>query len=368
MKRIIMILSYLTCILSSSAQEASTHIVQRGETLESIAQNCGITIEDLKAANPNMGEYFYVGLKLNIPPVEQAKVDYDLIPSFMDGLLAKAADFESQEKLGKAQDIYKNILKTDDNTYVHFLNGRCYYKKEKWKDAIEELETVVERTDCTENTRLSARTLLSSAKEKREQQLENRRQVWGEIGNFLAVTAISATSMVLAQKYSNSAHSTPYSTSHQSQAGNLDYLLDPNYALIQTKIHFAQIEAEKEKAMRVGYEQAKMYRPNLTWEEYKWEVKMAEAEAYRASMSGTGSIGNNDATNTKSSFNSSGVSSHECAYCRGTGKRVEESNIATFGVHNNVMKHCSECGRDYHPSTSHRHVQCRYCGGTGKMR
>ena len=43
------------------------HEVQRGETLASIAKQYGVTEQMIKDANPQTGNLFYVGLKLNIP-------------------------------------------------------------------------------------------------------------------------------------------------------------------------------------------------------------------------------------------------------------------------------------------------------------
>lgn len=50
------------------AQDFQTkHEVQRGETLSSIAKQYGVTEQMIKDANPQAGNLFYVGLKLNIP-------------------------------------------------------------------------------------------------------------------------------------------------------------------------------------------------------------------------------------------------------------------------------------------------------------
>ena len=49
------------------------HEVQRGETLSSIAKQYGVTEQMVKEANPQMGDLFYVGLKLNIPKKEDVE-------------------------------------------------------------------------------------------------------------------------------------------------------------------------------------------------------------------------------------------------------------------------------------------------------
>lgn len=49
------------------AQTTMSHTIQRGETLESIANKYGITVADLQKANPDIEGAFYAGVKLTIP-------------------------------------------------------------------------------------------------------------------------------------------------------------------------------------------------------------------------------------------------------------------------------------------------------------
>lgn len=51
------------------------HEVQRGETLASIAKQYGVTEQMINDANPQAGNLFYVGLKLNIPKSAETKVN-----------------------------------------------------------------------------------------------------------------------------------------------------------------------------------------------------------------------------------------------------------------------------------------------------
>lgn len=44
-----------------------THIVQRGETIESIAENYHVSVADINKANPNAEGLVYVGMKLVVP-------------------------------------------------------------------------------------------------------------------------------------------------------------------------------------------------------------------------------------------------------------------------------------------------------------
>ena len=55
------------CMFSMAQSQTVTHVVQRGETLESIAEYYKVSVEDINKANPNADGIVYVGMKLNIP-------------------------------------------------------------------------------------------------------------------------------------------------------------------------------------------------------------------------------------------------------------------------------------------------------------
>ncbi len=65
MKTLANLVIALLVVLQCAAQ--TQHTVLPGQTLQSIADSCGITVEELIAANPNSGSLFYGGMKLNIP-------------------------------------------------------------------------------------------------------------------------------------------------------------------------------------------------------------------------------------------------------------------------------------------------------------
>lgn len=67
MKKLFFFIILLSASLTISAQTSRNHTIQRGETLESIAQAYGVTVTDIRNANPNANNYFYVGMILVIP-------------------------------------------------------------------------------------------------------------------------------------------------------------------------------------------------------------------------------------------------------------------------------------------------------------
>lgn len=73
-RKLLLIVVFGTLSAIAMAQTITTHMVQRGETAESIATLYSITTEQLFKANPGAEDLFYVGLKLNIPAKETVQV------------------------------------------------------------------------------------------------------------------------------------------------------------------------------------------------------------------------------------------------------------------------------------------------------
>ena len=67
----VLMLMFVNATLAQDYQ--AKHEVQRGETLAGIAKQYGVTEQMIKDANPQVGNLFYVGLKLNIPKKEKVE-------------------------------------------------------------------------------------------------------------------------------------------------------------------------------------------------------------------------------------------------------------------------------------------------------
>ena len=52
---------------ASSAGAETRHILERGETIESVAKKYGVTTEQIIALNPDAKSFTYVGMELIIP-------------------------------------------------------------------------------------------------------------------------------------------------------------------------------------------------------------------------------------------------------------------------------------------------------------
>lgn len=85
------------------AQTAKIHVVERGETIESIAKKYGITKDALVAVNPDAAQFVYVGMELTVP-VADAKAVSTTDPSNVTMEIAEtpqnSKSIESREELG----------------------------------------------------------------------------------------------------------------------------------------------------------------------------------------------------------------------------------------------------------------------------
>lgn len=147
MKRffVIILLSLFT-ITYICGQEIKKHVVQRGETLESIAKNYNISPTELRNANNDM-EIFYTGLEINIPIKKPTVVSNrtELSPNsdeqFLKTLTAYMNDCEIADKLfearnySKAQKQYQQIIRKYNGVLsceeALYGNALCSYNREK---------------------------------------------------------------------------------------------------------------------------------------------------------------------------------------------------------------------------------------------
>ena len=67
MKKIILTVLAIVSFPMMIFAQNHIHTIQRGETLETIARLYGITVDQLREANPKAEQMFYFGLPLVIP-------------------------------------------------------------------------------------------------------------------------------------------------------------------------------------------------------------------------------------------------------------------------------------------------------------
>ena len=130
------------CMFGMAQSQTVTHVVQRGETIESIAQYYNVSVEDINKANPNADGVVYVGMKLNIPtssdfskttpkeaPKNMAPIQKQVTENHTENYVKHNDTQNNDEKVGKfefAGELGFGFIKGADNFMYEATVGANY--------------------------------------------------------------------------------------------------------------------------------------------------------------------------------------------------------------------------------------------------
>lgn len=146
-------------------------------------------------------------------------------------------------------------------------------------------------------------------------------------------------------------------------SGNMDYLLNPNIALMQAQQQMAQEQMLNQQLMNLSLQQVyeqeerefqheKQFRPNLTIEQFRQEKAQMHQIMKEAERQGT----SEERTPYGKVSSSKG---HQCRVCGGSGLVVDN----TYLGYASQTKWCDICRKEVY--VAHRHKSCKTCGGEG---
>lgn len=130
LKRIVMCCLMFVVVNAVFAQDyQAKHEVQRGETLAGIAKQYGVTEQMIKDANPQVGNLFYVGLKLNIP--SKGKVDNKIVEEKQEthealGYVVSDNDNISVNQHYTSNSVINHDAEGVDNYFVYQPDSKTY--------------------------------------------------------------------------------------------------------------------------------------------------------------------------------------------------------------------------------------------------
>lgn len=141
-KIILSVLLCTVCMFIMAQSQTVTHVVQRGETIESIAQYYNVSVEDINKANPNADGVVYVGMKLNIPtssdfskttpkeaPKNMAPIQKQVTENHTENYVKHNDTQNNDEKVGKfefAGELGFGFIKGADNFMYEATVGANY--------------------------------------------------------------------------------------------------------------------------------------------------------------------------------------------------------------------------------------------------
>lgn len=153
-------------------------------------------------------------------------------------------------------------------------------------------------------------------------------------------------------------------------SGNMDYLLDPNYAIMQVQQQQAQFNDTFNQLMGITVQQVQQeensFKDNFRTEYYRatgsYPDESMVNEAYNNYLSakyGNGSSSNSSYGSDNNYSSESNYVVSDCGTCGGTGTIVK-NDVPTFG--SSSEKWCDTCNK--YVSMDHYHTTCPVCKGS----
>lgn len=329
------------------------HIVQRGETIEILADKYRLTTDILKAINLGM-DTFYTGMAVLVPVDKKymwlrSEDDSEVILNDIAGYFSEyqeasrafnAGDYKKADKLFEST--IRNHGKYLPCEEAYFGRAMCDYNRNKWSSAIEGFAQVISIDECPEELREQSRSLKANAEEKRE--VRNQRTANFFSGLFQAAaevgTAYMAASQANAGQGTYNYPSMPQGKSLGSMSNaeftnyvNTSLAQLANYSMmqveqqwkqeeIQVKTGFAstyrQLHGGKEPSAEEAQAAYNNYMQNKV-NAYK-TVQQASSGMYDRELGINGSSSNDSKKKTASGFVCSVCrDSHVCQTCNGSG-------------------------------------------------
>lgn len=356
MRRLLTGILMLLLVMVAQAQQV-VHIVQRGETFELIARRYNITLSELMAANPDE-ETCFVGISLNIPRGSSKSSQIEAITPKVATQLGKAADLIKEGRYKKATSLYSEVIKTTPTASAYFGRGISFYNREKYKSAINDFESAINRPDCTHEMKERCNELIDDAEKLRAQQHKRRNNFWGSLTAIVVGTAAVTATAAMSSNNSNM-YMPPTKANGFQRNTSMDYLLDPRYTIIQMERQdmAEYMQFKQNTGMDITFEQFRMLK--YTPADSNSEISNSNKDSNSSSSVNSSSSGSNSSKQS---------SKGECPLCHGTGRMEYNTNPPQYGGlnRNNYKVRCNECGKEFLKSWGHTHVTCKMCNGRGR--
>ena len=208
----IMVMLILLCSYSAKSWGQDIvnlrHIVQRGETIEILADKYRLTTDILKAVNLGM-DTFYTGMEVLVPVDKKymwlrSEDDSEVILKDIAGYFSEyqeasrvfnSGDYKKADKLFEFT--IRNHGKYLPCEEAYFGRAMCDYNRNRWSSAIEGFAQVISIDECPDELREQSRSLKANAEEKRE--ARNQRTANFFSGLFQAAAEVGTAYMAASQ-------------------------------------------------------------------------------------------------------------------------------------------------------------------------
>ena len=354
-----------------------SHIVQRGETIENLADKYRLTTDILKTVNLGM-DTFYTGLEVFIPvdkkylwlrsEEDSEKILEDIAGYFSEyqeaSRIFNSGDYKKADKLFEST--IQNHGKYLPCEEAYFGKAMCDYNRKKWSSAIDGFSQVISIDECPEELKEQSRSLKANAEDQRE--ARNQRTANFFSGLFQAAAEVGTAYMAASQA---NAGQTGYNYPSMPQGKSLGSMSNAeftnyvntslyqlaNYSMMQVEQQWKQEEIQ----VKTGF--ASTYRQLHGGKEPSAEEVQAaynnymqnKVNAYKTVQQASSGMYDRELGITGSSSTGTTSSSRKCMKL-----------TATDNAHCNGNGLCSKCNGNKKYFENGRWVDpCVICGGSG---
>ena len=353
------------------------HIVQRGETIEILADKYRLTTDILKAVNLGM-DTFYTGMEVLVPVDKKymwlrSEDDGEVILKDIAGYFSEYQEASRVFNTGdykKADKLFESTIRNHGKYLpceeAYFGRAMCDYNRNKWSSAIEGFAQVISINECPEELREQSRSLKANAEEKRE--ARNQRTANFFSGLFQAAEEVGTAYMAASQanvgqgSYNYPSMSQGKSLGSMSNAEFTNYVNTSlyqlaNYSMMQVEQQWKQEEIQ----VKTGF--ASTYRHLHGGKEPSAEEVQAaynnymqtKVNAYKTVQQASSGMYDRELGISGSGSTSGTSSSRKCMKL-----------TATDNAHCNGNGLCSKCNGNKKYFENGRWVDpCVICGGLG---
>lgn len=353
------------------------HIVQRGETIETMADSYRLTTDMLKTVNLGM-DTFYTGMEIFVPVdkkymwlrTEEDGEDIlkDIAGYFQEyneaSRIFNSGDYRKADKLFEST--IRNHGKLLPCEEAYFGKAMCDYNRKKWSSAVDGFAKVISIDDCPEGLREQSRSLKASAEEQRE--ARNQRTA-NFFSNFFQVAAEVGTAY-LAASQANAGQG--YNYPSLPQGTNLGSMSDAeftnyvntslsqlaNYSMMQVEQQWKQEEIQVKSGFASTYRQLHGKDPSAEEVQAAYNSYMqTKANAYSTVQKANSGLYDRELGISGSSSSKRTSSGYACSQCRDT--HICQTCNGSGWQH-------SDMGEIHDHGGGVGNIKCGNCKGSGK--
>lgn len=367
-----------------------SHIVQRGETIENLADKYRLTTDILKTVNLGM-DTFYTGLEVFIPvdkkylwlrsEEDSEKILEDIAGYFSEyqeaSRIFNSGDYKKADKLFEST--IQNHGKYLPCEEAYFGKAMCDYNRKKWSSAIDGFSQVISIDECPEELKEQSRSLKANAEDQRE--ARNQRTANFFSGLFQAAAEVGTAYMAASQA---NAGQTGYNYPSMPQGKSLGSMSNAeftnyvntslaqlaNYSMMQVEQQWKQEEMQVKTGFATSYRQLHGKDPSAEEVQAAYNnymqtkvnayktVQQASSGMYDRELGISGSASNK---RTSSGYNCSQCrDTHVCQTCNGSGwQNGMGDNHDHYGAGINKIP-CGNCSNGHSKGDG----VCHFCNNT----